>query len=60
MLFNFEKCRCLHPGHGNTGVNYEMGVTLICKTIKESELGITINANMKVSEQCRIAASHGN
>ena len=23
MFFNFEKC--LHAGHGNTGVNYEMG-----------------------------------
>ena len=21
MLFNFEKCKCLHAGHGNTGVN---------------------------------------
>ena len=24
MLFNFEKCKCLHVGHGNTGVNYEI------------------------------------
>ena len=45
MLFNFGKCKCLHTGSGNTGINYEMGGT---------------NANMKVSEQCRIAASKGN
>ena len=22
MLFNFQKCKCLHAGHGNTGVNH--------------------------------------
>ena len=60
MLFNFQKCKCLHLGHGNTGVNYEMGGTILCKTVKEKDLGVTINANMKVTEQCRIAASQGN
>ena len=60
MLFNFQKCKCLHAGHGNTGVNYEMGGTILCKTVKEKDLGVTMNANMKVSEQCRIAASKGN
>ena len=55
MLLNFEKCKCLHAGHGNTGVNYEMGGTIICKTVKENDLGVTINANRKVSEQCRFA-----
>ena len=30
------------------------------KTVNESDLGVTINADMKVSEQCRIAASRGN
>ena len=29
MLFNFEKCKCLHTRHGNTGVNYEMGGTIL-------------------------------
>ena len=54
MLFNFQKFKCLHAG-----VNYEMGGTILCKTVKEKDLGVTINANMKVSEQCRIAASNG-
>ena len=33
MLFNFGKCKCLHTGSGNTGVNYEMGVrpTIVSK-----------------------------
>ena len=60
MLFNFDKCKCLHAGHVNTGVNYEIEGTILCKTVKEEDLGVTINANMKVSEQCRIAASQDN
>ena len=60
MLFNFGKCKCLHTGSGNTGMNYEMGGTIPSKTVKEKDLGVTMNANMKVSEQCRIAASKGN
>ena len=60
MLFNFGKCKCLHTGPGNTGKNYEMGGTILSKTVKEKDLGVLMNANMKVSEQCRIAASKGN
>ena len=60
MLFNFEKCKCLHTGSRNTGMNYEMGGTILSKTVKEKDLGVTMNANMIVSEQCRIAASKGN
>ena len=60
MLFNFGTCKCLHTGPGNTGMNYEMGGTILSKTVKEKDLGVTMNANMKVSEQCRIAASKGN
>ena len=52
MLFNFGKCKCLHTGPGNTGMNYEMGGTILSKTVKEKDLGVTINASMKVSEQC--------
>ena len=60
MLFNVGKHKCLHTGPGNAGMNYEMGGTILCKTVKEKDLGVTMNANMKVSEQCRIAASKGN
>ena len=60
MLLHFEKCICLHTEHGNTGVNYEMGGIILCKTVKEKCLGVTITANMKISEQCRIAAARGN
>ena len=60
MLFNYGKSKCLHTGPGNTSMNYEMGGTILSKTVKEKDLGVTMNANIKVSEQCRIAASKGN
>ena len=34
---------------GKYGVNYEMGGTILSKTVKEKDLGVTMNANMKVS-----------
>ena len=33
---------------GNTGMNYELGGTILSKTVKEKDLGVTMNANMKV------------
>ena len=41
-------------------MNYKMGGTVLNNTVKKKDLGVTMNANMKVSEQCRIAASNGN
>ena len=37
-----------------------MGGTVLNTTVKEKDLGLTISANMKVSEQCGIAAAKGN
>ena len=41
-------------------MNYEMGGTILSKPVKEKYIGVTMNANMKVSEQYRITASKGN
>ena len=41
-------------------MNYEIGGTILSKTVKEKNLWVTINANMKVSEHYKIAASQGN
>ena len=43
MLFNFGKCKCLYTGPGNTGMNYEMGGTILSKPVKEKYLGVTMN-----------------
>ena len=60
QMFNFGKCKCLHTIHGNLDVNYKMGDTVLRSTVKENGLGITISADVKVSEQCGIATSKGN
>ena len=49
----------VYTGPGNTGMNYEMGGTFLSKTVEEKDLGVSMNANMTVSEQWRIAASKG-
>ena len=49
MLFNFGKCKCLHTGHGNLDIIYNVGDTVLGNTIKEKDLGITISADMKVA-----------
>ena len=54
------ECNCLHIGHGNLNVNNKMGNTVLGTTIKEKDLGVTISAIMKASDQCAIAASKGN
>ena len=33
MLLNFEKCKCLHTGPGNTGMTYAMGGTILSEGI---------------------------
>ena len=39
MFFNFGKCKCLHTGPSNSGMNYEMGGHILSKTVKEKYLG---------------------
>ena len=60
MLFNFGKCKCIHIGHGNMDEEYKMGDAVLGRTTQKKDLGLTFSADMKVSEQCWIAASNGN
>ena len=60
MLFNQSKYKCLHIGRANGKEPYEMHNTVLLKTAKEKDLGVTISADWKVSEQCGIAARKGN
>ena len=39
---------------------YKMGDAVLVRTTKEKEFGVTFSTDMKVSEQCGIAASKGN
>ena len=60
MSLNFGKCKCIHIGHGNMDEEYKMGDAILGRTTQEKDLGVTFSADMKVSEQCGIAASKGN
>ena len=40
--------------------NIKWGDAVISRTTQKKDLGVTFNADMKVSEQCGIAASKGN
>ena len=59
MLLNFGECKCIHVGHGNMDEEYKMGDAVLGRTTQEKDLGVTFSADMKVSQQCRIAASKG-
>ena len=39
---------------------YKMGNAALGRTTQEKDLGVTFSADMKVSEQCGIAALKGN
>ena len=43
-----------------TYMTRKMGNTVLGTTVKERELVVTISADMKVLEQCCVAASKGN
>ena len=60
MLFNFGKCKCIHIEHGNMDEEYKMTNVVLGRSTQEKDLGVTFSADMKVSEQCGIAASKGN
>ena len=60
MLLHFGKYKFIHIGHGNMDEEYKMGDAVLGRTTKEKALGVTFSADMKVSEQCGIAALKGN
>ena len=39
---------------------YKMGDAVLGRTTQEKDLGVTLSSDLKVSEQCQIAASKGN
>ena len=41
-------------------VNDKIRYTVLCTTVKENDLGVTVSADKKVSKQCSIAAPEGN
>ena len=60
MLYNQYKCKWLHIGRSNGKSDYKIQNAVLNTTAKEEDIGVTIKSDMKVSEQCGIAAIKGN
>ena len=60
MLFNQDKCNCLHIGRSNGKSDNKIQNAVLNTTANEKDIGVTIQADLKVSEQCGIAARKGN
>ncbi len=60
MKFNVDKCSVIHLGHKNKQFNYSLGENELKKSVKEKDLGIVVDNNMKWSEQCSIAVKNAN
>jgi ribonucleases P/MRP protein subunit RPP40 len=56
MSFNVSKCRVMHTGHNNPRYQYTMNGEVLKETEEETDIGVTVTANMKYSAQCRKAA----
>ena len=52
--------KCLHIGQANAKKNYLMNNTVLLSTEREKDVGVVVSSDMKVSEQCGIAARKGN
>ena len=60
MLFNKDKCKCLHIGQANDKTNYLMNNTVLLSTEMGKYVGVIESSDMKVSDQCGIATRKGN
>ena len=60
MLFNQYKCKCIHIGRSNGKSDYTIQNAVLNTTATEKDIDVVIQADLKVSEQCGIAARKGN
>lgn len=60
MELNVEKCKVMHVGVNNKMERYGINGQDLVETSEEKDLGVIINQNLKVSQQCLTAAKKGN
>ncbi|GAB0190171.1 mitochondrial enolase superfamily member 1 [Grus japonensis] len=58
MKFNKDKCKVLHLGKHNPGVQHRLGST--CLKSRERELGVLVDSKINMSEQCAAVAKKAN
>ena len=60
MSFNTDKCKVMHIGDKNPNYKYKMCDQEPDKVKQEKDLGVIINCNLKVSDQCITASKKAN
>jgi len=60
MLFNLDKCKVMHFGRSNIKADYRMGGKVLEVVTEERDLGIIVQNDLKVSQQCAKAVKTAN
>ena len=60
MELNRDKCQVLHLGKRNHMHSYKMGDTWLSNTTNEKDLGIVVDHELNMSQQCDVAAKNAN